>query len=137
MKIEFRARKILSPLFQFENFEEKDASAWAGRLGARDDEILCGIYRNEAGDTPESVVVSSKGMHLLDGLTHEFIPYDSIKAIGTPTKATEDRTLHIQLVDARRFTITISGRLGRMKDIFEFLRFLRRVTNAQGLPTED
>ena len=130
MKIEFRAKKILSPLFRFEYFDEQKAELRRRQLGLQDEEVPCGIYTNEEESEPKSIVVTTKGLHLLGISAPRFIPYISIVGIGTPTKDPADTTLHVELVDGSRVALAITGREGRLKDIFEFLRFLRRVTDA-------
>lgn len=128
MKVEFRARKILSPLFQYEPFDNKEATAWRKRLGIRDEEIPCGIYSNGPGSSPESLVVTTKGLHLLGNSAQEFVSFDEVRSIGSPTKESDDLTLSLRLATGQEVEVAICGRQGRFKDIFEFLRFLMRVT---------
>lgn len=98
----------------------------------RESEELIGTYRNDMTSTLNLLVVTNLGIHVCRGPTGpgwEIIYYSDIEEVFTPPCKTKARSLTIQTREGKLTEIPVVGGEGRLRDAFEMLRFLIRVTD--------
>jgi hypothetical protein len=103
-----------------------DASIAAAYAGLGEDVV--GVYRNPAGAVPAEIVVTERGLVLRDGAAVTRFTFADVTAVHGPAKGADGR-IRLDLRDGTSVDLTIAGKQGRFEDVFEFLRFLRRVTD--------
>lgn len=96
----------------------------------RPGESLLGYYANNELSLPEAdlILVSTFGLHLLSSSdSPRTIDFESISDIDGPKeKAGADR-LQLRLTNGSSEEVVVRGGRGKLRDVFGFLRFLRRV----------
>jgi hypothetical protein len=89
-------------------------------------EEIVGLYHNPP-PVRLSVLVTSLGLHIVGANSSTYVPFESVTHIDTPTSKTESEDVALWSRDGSRITVPIRGEQGRFKDVFEFVRFMRRV----------
>ena len=125
-----RAKRILN---HFENYhdvssdEELFTDNMLKKIHLSDDEKLIGIYRNGNDFTDKLIVVTTFGLHILDGELR-FLNYNDIKDAELPKTKKNVKGFFITLHGGTRLWLTVLGvKNGRFYDAFEFIRFINRV----------
>jgi hypothetical protein len=124
-----RAHRILKPLANFHEIEDSsiDINEVIDKVNLQEGEVLIGVYENRESDY---VIVSNMGIRIMNLDSIDFIDYRSIDKVEIPSgmeKMTLDRT-HIHLGEGRIIKLYITGGNDKFRDVFEFVRFLDRVT---------
>ncbi|MBT4879427.1 MAG: hypothetical protein HON43_00425 [Alphaproteobacteria bacterium] len=128
MDIIFRARKILGPFSSFEVLDELpgylEGKVDPGIIGS-----FAGIYRNTPGTIEDSVVVGRKGVQVIRKDSSDIVFYEEVKDIK-PFLPGEGKLkyecLEVVLKSNEEISIPIRNGDGKLRDAFEFLRFMRR-----------
>ena len=92
---------------------------------------VVGVYRNPSGVSPDEIVISEQFMVLSDGRGQTRIPFASILGIRCPEKGSGGH-IQLELSGGGQAVFTVGGTQGRFEDVFEFIRFLTRVTTWNG-----
>jgi hypothetical protein len=130
--IKSKAHRTMRRMSNYHNISEKtDDIHYLGDFSFRDNEEPVGIYENLVGEPDESIIITTLGLYIFRAGDWEFVGYDEIRAITKPKveKLAVDR-LFLHLASGRRVDVPIKGGEGRFRDVYEFLRFLMRVTES-------
>ena len=106
--------------------DESIRDAYPG-LGA----TLVGVYRNPPGVEPEEVIITDAALVLHRGAAYEQVPFAQIVSIRGPEKGADGR-IRLELRDRTHVDVVVGGKRGTFEDVFEFVRFLMRVTEGLG-----
>lgn len=90
---------------------------------------VVGVYRNPPGVTPAEIVITEEFMLLSDGKEKTRIPFAAVVGFRSPEKGSGGR-IRLELRDGEAAEFVIGGTQGRFEDVFEFIRFLARVTEV-------
>jgi hypothetical protein len=100
-------------------------------VALRPGEELVGAYLNSQ-TTIAAVVVTSLGLHIVDGDVRRYVPFESIARVDGPSDKDDlAPELVLSLAGGERIGVPIRGGRGQFKDVFEFQRFLARVMEDQ------
>jgi hypothetical protein len=100
-------------------------------VALRPGEELIGAYRNSQ-TTVAVVVVTSLGLHIVDGDGSRYVPFESIARVDGPSDKDDlAPELVVSLAGGGKIGVPIRGGRGRFKDVFAFQRFLARVMKDQ------
>lgn len=130
MNVRVKAKKILEPMSYYYSFK-------AGSDLPRNfdcllsDEELIGYYENEVTN---NVLVTTKGIHVVSKEGCLYTNYEDIAGAYLPDVAKRDADLiELKLVDGRSMLVPIRHGNGKFRDVFEFVRFIDRVTSSSQL----
>lgn len=126
--IRARAHRILRHFTHYQKISREIASSpnYIKEISAQADEEFIGVYENFLGERNESVVITTLGLHIFVEDKWVFINYKQINHIESPPKEHSVEELVIHLHSGEVIKIPIKGNGG---DVWEFLRFLMRVTD--------
>ncbi len=89
-----------------------------------------GLYENHKGNLRENVVVTTLGLYVFNQ-EWKFVQYEDIASVNVPLNEEKDKSaadqLLLHLSNGSQVEIPIKGGQGRMRDVWEFSRFLHRV----------
>jgi hypothetical protein len=107
-----------------------ESTRLAQQLSLDQDEGVLGIYVNPEPFDGHFVVVTTRGLYSASPRRAvERILYRDIRSVhGPSTSASAECQLRIELGNGSSKSLSICGRHGRFRDIFEFLRFVMRAT---------
>ena len=124
-----RAHRSFRGLSRFE-FARQDSS----RIADFDDVIdahgidqIIGIYVDPETAGRSAIVVSEDGLLIVDRPTSKWVRFDEIAS--TVSQPMEEMSSEIRLIlqDGSVAVLSVTGRNGRFRDVFAFIRFLDRV----------
>jgi hypothetical protein len=123
-----RAYRILRALTSYRDLSEDDAVAPALLSGIAfgKGEVCLGVYENEPQKCEDSIIVTTRGLHVLQRSGIKHIPYAQIDFIDTPQEK-DVLSLTLNLLDGASVVVPLKGGDGNFRDAFEFIRFLERV----------
>lgn len=131
-----RAARILGHFARYRNLRDGTATppAWLRQVAVQGDEVVLGVYENVPGELEDSIVVTTRALHLCRDGAWQSVSYEDIRSIETPpTEAPLGKSgvaeLTLHLGDGQRVSLPVTGGRGKTRDAWEFLRFLRRVTS--------
>ena len=88
---------------------------------------VVGVYRNPPGVSPMEIVITEEFMLVSNGEEQTRIPFAAVVGIRSPEKGSGGR-VQLKLSDGGQAELVVGGTQGRFEDVFEFTRFLTRVT---------
>jgi hypothetical protein len=100
---------------------------WVQELSLPTGEVLIGVYENVPGEPTESIAITDRGLHVFRNGTWEFVGYEQIDRIETPSGKAGVEELVVHLLSGKVSRIPVRGGRERFHDAFEVLRFLDRV----------
>jgi hypothetical protein len=117
------AHRILKRLPSYDDAEVH--AARSPRAGAESLGSVLGTYAN----AESAVIIFENGLEVRSGGGVEYFSYDSMAGveIGTSRKKEQATGVELLLRSGRRVSIPVDGGVGRQRDAWEMLRFLRRV----------
>lgn len=129
MNVKSRAHRILKPLVNYHDMTAKAISPpfWIQDVIFQRGEDCVGIYENHPGRKEEAIVITTLGLHIFRNEEWQYISYDQIESVKTPTDKRVADQLEIQLHDNNVASVPIKGGQNNLRDAFSFLRFLDRV----------
>ena len=131
-RIGSRAHRILKPLANYRAIDEGGvglANGLSETIVLHNNERVLGIYENPAHGQQKTVVVTTRGVHVVVGGNYQALAYSQIDHVETP-RSGEKHSFGELVVTCRsgdNVIIPIEGGQGRLRDAWEFLRFLNRV----------
>jgi hypothetical protein len=108
-------------------------AAEVAALSQRREEEFIGVYENKRGEMEETILISTLGLYLYSNEEWLFIDYDQINHIKAPNikaKYIAD-SLDICITSGRIIKLPVKGGHGSYRDVWEFLRFLDRVSEVR------
>ena len=110
-------------------------------VDARDDDTIqstyawvgvpvIGVYQNPPGLSPAEIVITDGFMLTSGDAGQTRIPFDEIEGIRAPDKGSGG-CIHLEHKSGEHINLVIGGRQGKFEDVYEFVRFLRRVTDER------
>ncbi len=127
--IKSRAHRILKSFSNYHSFGESasDSSASLAGYSLEEDEHPLGIYENAPDNHSDNILVTTRGLHLLQEPQEQFIQYLEIDRIEVtqPKQLADSVVLHLRSGNVSE--ISIKGGRGNLRDVWEFVRYLRRV----------
>jgi hypothetical protein len=133
MKItpQIRAKRILEHHSnkRYYPIPEQDREKYLTDYCFQKDEQLLGIYKNDIKNNLDDVLFTDKGIHFYVENKKIFIAYNQIKDLHVEGEKITANTLLITYGDNgdQKIKLLIKGGEGKCRDIFEILRYLRRV----------
>ena len=131
-----RARRILGHLPRYRDLSDETTAAPARvhRVPLRRGEIPLGVYENVSGECEDSVLVTTLGLHSYRPGVWDSVGYEDIQSIerlpiAIPSDKMRIDGLTLHLVSGRSVDIPVRGGDGKLRDGWEVLRFLARVTD--------
>lgn len=121
-RIRFKAKKMLGPMLSYSSF---DSSALPDNLASflSTNEKAIGVYKNSDSSY---ILITIKGMHIIDGLDDQFVAFRDIREATIPCKIkTEANILELKLRNGVTRFLPVRNGKGRFRDIYEFYRFVR------------
>lgn len=124
-----RAHRILKRLPHYRSVVDSSDSmpSYTKELLIATGEVLIGVYENLPGENTESIAITDRGLHAFLNRKWEFIAYEQIDRIETPSSKEGVEELIVHLLSGSVSRIPVRGGHGQFRDAFEFLRFLDRV----------
>lgn len=124
MNVRVKAKKILSPMSAFSLVNAQGLpQPFSGILKPEQEAV--GFYENSTDDL---VVIAIDGLCIIKGNEHSFVGFETIdKVVLLDENKNDARSLELKLKDGTSKSLTIEHGNGRFRDIFEFVRFLKRV----------
>lgn len=126
-----RVHRILKSLDRFQSLSgQSNFNHYAKEPAISEGEEVLGIYRPNAGDVDNAVIVTTLGLHVY---SDEWICLEYSKMISAHVSLEDsvDKTsasiLIIELETGKAIPISIAGGQGNLRDVWSFLRFLQRV----------
>lgn len=134
MKVQSRAHRILKDLSNYRDLSNITKEGVWGDLGLQEGEGIIGIYENVPDSLENAIIVTKFGLHIQRAGRWKFINYDEIENSFIPSgnKHKADR-ISITLVGGKEVFILIEGGNDKFRDVFEFLRFLDRVSKDKSI----
>src|SRR5258708_39387179 len=125
-----RAHRILKRLGSYSDVADNTDRTPPGleQQEVQTDERLLGWYALSRGDTRDGFAVTTKGLRIFDGNGFHLIGYDQILLVAAPGPKTSVDHLTVELKNGTVVELSVSGGRGRLRDAWEVLRFLKRVT---------
>src|SRR5438445_13879468 len=125
-----RAHRILKHLASYEEVTDNSdrTSPAVEQLRLQTNERLLGCDGRSSEDSPDVFAVTSRGLHIRNGVTFCFIGYEQILSANAPGPKTNVDHVTVELRDGSAVHLPVKGGRGRLRDAWEVLRFLRRVT---------
>ena len=126
-----RAHRTLRRLKQYRDYvdkEKEDFPDYVHRISFEPDEMLVGIYENSPGQPEESIVVTNIGLYTFTNSQWVKIKYQQIERIDLPIgdkRQAEDLLIYW---NETKTQLAVRGGEDGFRDVFEFLRFLERVS---------
>lgn len=135
MDIATRAHRILKPMARYKGLDEHPNSFVLSGCNAplADQEFCIGIYENTPGSASGTVLITSRGVHIFNDLGWDSLGFDSIDSIQFPAKEPKPNHLVIRTTSGNTFEIPLKGGEGKFSDVFQFMRFLDRVSGDRRL----
>jgi hypothetical protein len=130
--VKSRAYRTLRKMDSYRSLESNAPDYFATNL-LREHERLIGVYENSPGKRQESIVLTSFGFHIFLNEQWQFIDYGQIVDVEPVLSIPKDkRSIEglIVRIPGREITIPVRGGQEGFRDAWEFLRFLRRVTES-------
>ena len=91
---------------------------------------VVGVYRNPPGVSPSEIIITEEFMLASNGDAQTRIPFAAVVRIRSPEKGSGGR-IQLELTDGAQQDLTVGGTHGKFEDVFEFVRFLSRVTGPK------
>lgn len=133
MTVRSRAHRALKSLNHYEDLSEKGPPSEIAldEINLNENEKLIGIYRN-LGSSDTNIVVTELGLHTKQADEWSFIRFNDIEeATAHPPDKHEADSILLLLRSGAEVAVPVTGKNGRFRDVFEFLRFLDRVRKDQ------
>lgn len=125
ISVRSRAHRTLRALGCF-SYIEKASPAQINLLTGGEE--LIGIYRNPPAPESDEVYVTDRRLIVQKPAGGESVPYSQIARIETPQEKYAAEYLRVHLASGTAVHIPVRGGNGRFRDVWEFLRFLQRVS---------
>ncbi len=131
MNVKSRAHRILKHLANYRDLTNESLKIpyWVADVPINSGEVCYGVYENSSGEADESIAVTSLGIHVCRNKQWEFIDYAQIASVSAPLEKQTANELSLHLLSGQLTSLPVRGGSGRLRDAFEFLRFLDRVTH--------
>lgn len=129
MTVRSRAHRTLKSLNHYEDFSEKEPSSKIplDEINLDENEEIIGVYRNP-GSSDTNIAVTELGLRAKQANGWSFIRFDDIEeATAHPPDKHEADSILLLLRSGEEVAVPVTGKNGRFRDVFEFLRFLDRV----------
>lgn len=123
------AHRILRRLGSFHSDIEKLEIEQQVRQIVRQEDTLIGVYENVNTKDSQYIVIGLLGLYILFERQWRFIKYSDIKSLEVPGQKTAATGLLLTLLSGEEVWLSIDGGNERFRDVFEFLRFLNRVSS--------
>ena len=104
-----------------------DAPECCERYSQAVDEDVIGVYENPAGISPQTIVITEKGIYISNRESMTCLEYGNLQTIRGPDAKTGDGVIQITEHDGRSSIIRVEGRDGKYRDVYSMVRFLDRV----------
>lgn len=128
-RIRSRAHRVLENLSNYRGISDSSEPHLLSQASFSPKEDILGIYENSPGAWQEAIIISDEGLRIFLNAGWHFIPYADMCAVDVPEakdKQTVDLLL-IRLVSGSTIELPVRGGRGKLRDVWEFLRFLQRV----------
>lgn len=127
--VKSRAHRILNRLAHYRRAEDATAADLARlrTLGLNLGEQYIGVYENSPLDWEGNVVVTDRGLYVTAADAPTRLPYQEMLSVQVPGEKHVADRLRIQLEGDRSSDVPIRGGDGRLREVWEFYRFLKRV----------
>ncbi|HEX4461550.1 MAG TPA: hypothetical protein VIA18_26405 [Polyangia bacterium] len=126
------AKRILNRIPRYIALPERDWPAWADLPSpAMDDEQVLGIYQNQEKSVAGGLVITSERLYLRNGDSWACSSYKDmvdVECFEPGLEKSENDSIIVTLRDHSKLVVPVRGRDGRFADVFEFCRFLMRVS---------
>ena len=123
-----RAYRILRQMERYRAIQSPaELPSWVGQDSFVGAEQVIGVYENTAHSDEDSIVITTHGLYFRAPAAH-YVRYSEIRDVSVAGPKTDAREITIDLRNGERLKIAVRGGTGRLRDAFELLRFLRRVT---------
>ena len=129
MNITVNAKKILGPMSNF-SFSNEIPHSIAMRIDLGGFGNLVGIYKNKSDWVNDCLLVTENGILIIQNKTTDSFLFRDIVRAETPEDKTQCYELRIAMKSGRVVSVPVKGGAGRFRDVFEFLRFIDRVTSS-------
>jgi hypothetical protein len=131
--VKSRASRILRRLASYSDLTRGSpvVPLWLREIPLQEGEHCLGIYENAPGGAADSVLVTNLGLHVCCGSRREYVAFDEIESVTTHQAKTEVTELEVHRRDGRVTQVPVSGGHDRLRDAWEFVRFLNRVREDQ------
>jgi hypothetical protein len=95
----------------------------------QDGEILIGFYDDSSKGNENNIVVTSLGLYVNNPDEPDFIDYRTIEQVEIPKNGEKSKLDYfvVRLNDGQTKNIPVTGGHDRLRDVFEFIRFVDRV----------
>jgi hypothetical protein len=115
-----------------------DFSDWAMQHPLDYGETLIGVYENVPGSAQAGILITTRGLTVLQGRKENFIAYHLIKQVELPKDVAEENLDHIlvHLAGSRPIAVPIQGGQGKRKDAPAFAHFLTQIIEDVTQPDE-
>jgi hypothetical protein len=126
-----RAHRILNRIPSYRDLSEQpERSAWdCDNLELSAEEQCIGRYENDPTTTLGTIIVTDLRLFVRRELGWEEIKFNEITDVTLNSEKMQATGVIISLSNGETREIPVVGRQGRFLDVFEFLRFLRRVVD--------
>lgn len=129
--IRSRAHRILKSFERYQNLEDQDIAVLIENgLQLQTGEELIGMYKNHDDNFSETIVITTLGLHVFFD-EWDLVEYSQINKVSIPLNYSKDKFLAdrilVQLKHGSEIEIPVTGEHGKLRDAWEFLRFLQRV----------
>jgi hypothetical protein len=125
-----RAHRILRHLASYSDVANNadGTRSTSEQLRLETDERLLGWYGRSSGEPPDVFAVTTKGLRICNGNTFRLIGYEQILSAVAPGPKIDVDHVTLELADGTAVDLPVKGGPGHLRDAWEVLRFLRRVT---------
>ncbi len=128
-RIRSRAHRVLENLSNYRDISDSSEPHLLSQASFSAKEDILGVYENIPGAWQEAIIISDAGLRIFLNAGWLFIPYADMCAVDVPgakDKQTVDLLL-IRLVSGITIELPVRGGRGKLRDVWEFLRYLQRV----------
>jgi hypothetical protein len=95
--------------------------------GIADSGNMVGVYRNRDDEQSGEILVTENGLFVNSSPMSYWVRFSEIASIQAPSAESESAEIQIMVKSGTVYHLRISGRDGRFRDVFNFVRFLDRV----------
>ena len=123
--------RILRGLTNYKEVDDSLKEELYAVIKPKEGERIFGVYYNKPYSLQDCIVTTDKGLHIIyEDKKYVFLDFNDFKDLKLPPKDPEDTTLIIFLEDGSSLPIYIKYvKDNKFKDVYEFSRYLRRVTS--------
>lgn len=128
-----RAYRILNSLSSYDDLASSQSSPdWIAEIDLEPEEEVLGVYRNTPSQD-QAVIVTTRALHIGVGTKWHHVSYHEIEASATNSKEKgEADHLIVRTRSGVVIKVPVKGGSDRFQDVYEFQRYLDRVTSDLG-----